>query len=417
MLNEKILFAELKKAPFGKALTQSQVDGIKRLLRICDEENVTDLRHRANILAQVFHETGRRMQPVRETFATSDAGAIAALDRAYAAKKLRVSKPYWRDGFFGRGEIQLTHRANYQEVGDHIGVDLVSNPSRALVPDISSKIAVVGMRDGLFTGKRLATYFNATTDNAVAARRIVNGTDHDEMIAGYHRAFLSALKKASSLIMPVLGSDGSDIADELMDDATDHAVPLTKTVLMGLQSQLRDKGYFEVGIPDGKFGPKTQAALTAFQAVEHLPSTRVFDAETIARLETAGPRPVDEERANRTMNDLRKGGAKVVTETDKVKGASVITIVTSAVAVATDGVTQFFGTAWSSLETFRDAFASIPMWVWGVGALCIAVFMWRRANSAQLWRLDDERTGRHNGIPVPPAEPTDKPHERQQEAA
>jgi putative chitinase len=53
-----------------------------------------------------------------------------------------------------------------------------------------------GMRDGDFTSKRLSTYFTATVDDPVNARRIINGTDRAETVAGYHRKFLEAFNAA-----------------------------------------------------------------------------------------------------------------------------------------------------------------------------------------------------------------------------
>lgn len=198
-------FAYARRAPFGGRLTQGQIDGMNALFRCWDSHKIPapDKRHLAYILASVFHETGGRMVPVRETFASTDAGAIAALDKAYKAGRLgQVSKPYWRKGangkaYFGRGDIQLTHEENYKVLGERIGVDLVGNPSLALDLDISAEIAIVGMIEGLFTGKKLTDYFNLKKDDPVGARAVVNGRDKAKLIAGYYKSFLDALEAAT----------------------------------------------------------------------------------------------------------------------------------------------------------------------------------------------------------------------------
>lgn len=198
-------FAYARRAPFGGRLTQGQIDGMNALFRCWDSHKIPapDKRHLAYILASVFHETGGRMVPVRETFASTDAGAIAALDKAYKAGRLgQVSKPYWRKGangkaYFGRGDIQLTHEENYKVLGERIGVDLVGNPSLALDLDISAEIAIVGMIEGLFTGKKLTDYFNLKKDDPVGARAVVNGRDKAKLIAGYYNSFLDALEAAT----------------------------------------------------------------------------------------------------------------------------------------------------------------------------------------------------------------------------
>jgi hypothetical protein len=50
------------------------------------------------------------------------------------------------------------------------------------------------MQDGDFTGKDLSDYFDADTDDPVNARRIVNGTDKAQLIAGYHAKALTAVR-------------------------------------------------------------------------------------------------------------------------------------------------------------------------------------------------------------------------------
>ena len=56
---------------------------------------------------------------------------------------------------------------------------------------------MIGMRDGTFTGKRLADYFTAKTSDWVNARKIVNGLDRAKDIAGYGRRFHSELLAAA----------------------------------------------------------------------------------------------------------------------------------------------------------------------------------------------------------------------------
>ena len=183
---------------FGTSLSQRQVEGMEALLDAGVRGRLSDLHHMANVLGQVYHETGGRMYPVREAFASTDKGAMAALEKAWKAGRMKwVKTPYWREGWFGRGFIQITHKANYAKLGAAIGMNLASRPDLALVPRISADIAVVGMRDGLFTGKRLSHY---DFPDALGygpdgnPRRIVNGRDGtDKKVAGYHRAFYNAL--------------------------------------------------------------------------------------------------------------------------------------------------------------------------------------------------------------------------------
>lgn len=199
-------FAYARRAPFGGRLSQGQIDGMNALFQCWRSHKIAGSdsnRLLAYVLASVFHETAGRMLPVRETLASTDAGAIAALDKAWKAGKLRqVKTPYWRKGkngkaYFGRGDIQITHEYNYEKLGKRIGVDLVGNPSLALDLDISAEIAIVGMLEGLFTGRKLTEFFNLKKDDPVGARAVVNGTDKAKLIAGYYKSFLDALEAAT----------------------------------------------------------------------------------------------------------------------------------------------------------------------------------------------------------------------------
>lgn len=228
--NQTTFFSYIRRAPFGGRLTQSQIDGITVILEQWAFYGLTDRRWLANILAQIFHETGGRMQPVRETFATSDAQAKTRLETAWKAGKLgSVKTPYWRDGWFGRGGIQLTHRENYAALGKRLGVDLTGKPSLALDPVISARIAIVGMAEGLFTGKKLSDYFGDSADDPQGARRIVNGTDKSKLVAGYHKNFLDAIEAASG---PIQKADASP-ALATADDVPPSASGSVKTLLGG----------------------------------------------------------------------------------------------------------------------------------------------------------------------------------------
>lgn len=199
-MDKTVLFSYLRRSPFGGRLTQGQVNGVNRHLEWWNKlYPESDIRWVAYQLASVFHETGGKMQPVRETFASSDRQARARLERAWKAGELPwVSKPYWRDGWFGRGDIQITHLSNYRRIGLKLGIDLVNHPEKALDPDISAQIAIVGMVEGLFTGKSLKDYFSDTKDDPVNARKIVNGLDKAKLVASHYRAFYDSLEAALS---------------------------------------------------------------------------------------------------------------------------------------------------------------------------------------------------------------------------
>jgi len=200
-MKRKTFFAALRarnSGLFGTSLTGPQVQGIDALL---DAGRALPLHHMANVLAQVHHETGGGMYPIKETVMPwhknkkpSDATVIGRLDRAYAKGQLTwVKVPYWRGGAFGRGQLQITHDYNYDKFG-------ITNYAEALRLDVSARIAVEGMREGMFTGKKLAD-FNIPQDldnpPRTNPRRIVNGADgSDDKVRTHHMVFAAALEAA-----------------------------------------------------------------------------------------------------------------------------------------------------------------------------------------------------------------------------
>lgn len=201
----RIFFREVRRSLFAGRLNQREVNGLDAILggwagltaaaRIAAGGDDA----LAYVLATAFHETAATMQPVRETLALSDADAVARLERAYAAGRLpTVKTPYWRfdaEGrtWLGRGFVQLTHRRNYEAMSALTGIDLVSKPERAMEMDVAVSILIGGMRQGSFTGHRLGDHFSSGRRDWTGARKIINGTDRAELVAGYAKAFRAAL--------------------------------------------------------------------------------------------------------------------------------------------------------------------------------------------------------------------------------
>lgn len=261
-VNRTTFFAYARNAPFGGRLTTTQVQGVEALLGACALYGVIDLRWIAYILATAFHETGGTMQPVREAFGKSDADTIARLDKAWAAGKLKqVSKPYWRDGWFGRGFVQITFLANYAKMGARLGLDLVKNPSLMLEIVPAAKACVVGMLEGVFTGEKLADYFNASVDNPVEARRIVNGKDKAKLIATHHKAFLDALTAADTATPQPVDVKKEDAKPDDVPPVESKSLWTILTTFLGGVTSLPFLGNISNGWALGAFGLILLAAM------------------------------------------------------------------------------------------------------------------------------------------------------------
>ncbi len=184
MINRQAFYEVARARLFAGTLTQSQVDGMNAVLDEWEHRSLTDLRWLAYMLATDKHETNATMQAVREAYWLSEEWRKAHLR-------------YWP--YYGRGLVQLTWRENYEKMGRFLGIPLAEEPDLALDIKVAVEILFEGMLRaetgvGDFTGHSLEMYFNATKDDPVGARRIINGTDKDRLIAGYHYDFLVALK-------------------------------------------------------------------------------------------------------------------------------------------------------------------------------------------------------------------------------
>lgn len=166
---------------FGK----KQTEGIEALFAEWEKRNLADMRWLAYILATVYHETGRTMQPIEEFG---------------KGKKQKYGKPDPVTGmvYFGRGHTQNTWAENYKKLtiaaeGEGHTWDFYKNPSLLLQMAPSVWATYHGMLNGLYTGKKLSDYFNGDTYDWLNARRIINGIDRAEDIARYAKNFLKCL--------------------------------------------------------------------------------------------------------------------------------------------------------------------------------------------------------------------------------
>ena len=195
-LHNPTLFEYLRRAPFGGRLTQQQVDGVTAILNAWYKQPENkDMRQLAYVLATTFHETGGAMAPIREKGGNK---YLSKYDTGRLAKSLGNTPEADGDGqlYAGRGYVQITGRANYKKLGEVLELDLIANPDLALNKKIAADILVIGMVRGLFTGKKLIHYFDDNVEDAVGARRIINGTDKAHLIADYYAHILSALNAA-----------------------------------------------------------------------------------------------------------------------------------------------------------------------------------------------------------------------------
>lgn len=186
-MDKELFFKKIRLSLFKK-LNQSQVEGIEAFLDYWQSLDIHDSRKLAYILATVYHETAGTMQPIEE-FGKGKG-------KPYGKRVKMSGKPYTdtQNLFYGRGHVQLTWYENYEKAGKFLDKNLIEKPEIMLQLKDSVTVSVQGMITGMFTGKDLNDYFNIRLTAPKQARRIINGLDCADKIAGYYSLFLSALQ-------------------------------------------------------------------------------------------------------------------------------------------------------------------------------------------------------------------------------
>lgn len=131
------------------------------------KQGVVDRNQLCYIMATIQHETAHTYQPIAE----------------YGGRSQKYT-PY-----YGRGYVQLTHRYNYQAYKTKLGEDFVSYPNKVMEPANSLFIIIDSMKNGVFTGLKLGNFIAGNSVDFVRARKIVNGWDKADLIAGYARGW------------------------------------------------------------------------------------------------------------------------------------------------------------------------------------------------------------------------------------
>ncbi|KQY17453.1 hypothetical protein ASE23_01995 [Rhizobium sp. Root73] len=249
-MNLTTFFAYARRAPFGGRLTQAQIDGMTAILDEWDKRKLLDNRWLAYMLATAFHETGGRMQALRENMNYTSAAQIKKTwptrfpsiasaqpfvrnGRALANKVYggRMGNTGADDGWVYRGDglPQLTGKENFQKFNVQPGMNLAT----------AVRVMFDGMIKGLFTGEKLSDHFGQIANDPVAARRIVNRLDKAKLIADYFKSFMDAIEAAREVLPPVdvtsadakaddkpAGQSGTAITTVLVPAATGLAVPI-----------------------------------------------------------------------------------------------------------------------------------------------------------------------------------------------
>jgi len=185
-------------ADFGPLTEEKKAVLIKLFDFIEKDRGIRDVRHVAYILATIKWETADKWQPLAEY------GTDIYLEGRYGpgtsvGKQLGNTEPGDGARFKGRGYLQLTGRAHYQQMNELLGLagtddDLVKYPDKALDPLNSYRVTSEIMRNGTVTGKKLSDFINADKTDYTNARRIIYGLDHAAELSAAATKFEAILR-------------------------------------------------------------------------------------------------------------------------------------------------------------------------------------------------------------------------------
>jgi len=161
------------------------------------------------------------------------------------------------------------------------------------------------------------------------------------------------------------------------------------------QKRLAELSY-PLGSIDGKIGPLTRSAIRDFQDASGFPVTGALDKPTYLKLMSpeAPFRPVSEERAALTRDDLKNAGSKIIESTESIKNTA--TTAAGALAAASGMASQVKETA-DQVSSFSDWLAKDWQLI-VIGLLLVIVafciyHIWSQTNRVEEERVNQARSG------------------------
>jgi predicted chitinase len=157
--------------------------------RVLDNQNLSP-EQLAYILATAYHESGRFRF-------NKEIGKGRGRDYGKPTLVIRGKT----ETYYGRGWVQITWLQNYAKLSIAASrafnrtINFVENPDEIFKNDRYNTFVIFeGMLSGMFTGKKLDHYVHHDKVDFRGARKVVNGTDKDTLIAGYAEVFLAAME-------------------------------------------------------------------------------------------------------------------------------------------------------------------------------------------------------------------------------
>lgn len=196
-----------------KPLTSSNKSGLEYILKTAKADpNSLSIAELAYMLATTKHETAHTFRAISE-YGKGKGRPYGKTVEVLYTDSLKKTTTY-KNQYYGRGFVQITWGFNYQRIDEKLGngiypnknktkdseynkgftvtnpgKSIYLNPDQALEKENAYVAMVYGMQKGIFTGKKISDYINNLKIDYRNARKVINGTDKANQIAGYAEDF------------------------------------------------------------------------------------------------------------------------------------------------------------------------------------------------------------------------------------
>jgi N-acetyl-anhydromuramyl-L-alanine amidase AmpD len=213
--------------------------------------------------------------------------------------------------------------------------------------------------------------------------RAVLGLDAKGRLTEVARKLDLTLKTA-----PSLGGSGLEV---MASNAVSLTLGSQGSLVKNLQLSLARLGYF-AGAVDGDFGARTQAAVLAFQAENHLIPDGAFGTLSREAMAVASPRAIAPARAMATLASLSAGGSRIASAS--IANTIVGSLVGGGGALAVvDQMTGLVSQITGQSDAIEKLFMEHGLLGGGVILAAGAFIAWQSWRAGQA-RVEDHRTGK-----------------------
>lgn len=231
----------------------------------------TEMSYRGTSNARLRQVFGRRLEGMLESeLAALKQDDERFFERVYGAgsgTSLGNTRPGDGYRYRGRGFFQLTGRANYQRIGDLIGVDLVGNPELANDPATAAAIAVAY---AAWVRRHLREHL-PTRELRWQAMKAAVGNNTPDIAARKDRLFAAYLESGE------FDAGGREVPGIECEAPASPVEDPVRGLVRQLQLALNSEGLLtrrdgsRPGLVDGDPGEQTQKAIAAWRAKHPVP--------------------------------------------------------------------------------------------------------------------------------------------------